>query len=45
MTNGGDLYELARVLGHPNVKMTERCAKLGKQHIARAGRTEREMWE
>ena len=28
MMNGGDLYELARILGHSNIKMTERYAKL-----------------
>ena len=35
MMNGGDLYELAKILGHANIKMTERYAKLGKNHIAR----------
>ena len=34
MMNGGDLYELAKILGHSNIKMTERYAKLGKAHIA-----------
>ena len=29
MMNGGDLYELAKILGHANIKMTERYAKLG----------------
>jgi len=33
--NGGDLYELAKILGHSNIKMTERYAKLAKQYIAR----------
>jgi site-specific recombinase XerD len=28
MMNGGDLYELAKILGHSNIKMTERYAKL-----------------
>jgi integrase len=37
MMNGGDLYELAKILGHSNIKMTERYAKLGRQHIARTG--------
>src|SRR5277367_582254 len=45
MMNGGDLYELAKVLGHSNIRMTERYAKLGKAHIARTGSTAREMWE
>jgi hypothetical protein len=25
MMNGGDLFELAKILGHSNIKMTERC--------------------
>jgi integrase len=45
MMNGGDLYELAKVLGHANIKMTERYAKLAKKHIARTGNTAREMWK
>jgi len=44
MMNGGDLYELAKILGHSNIKMTERYAKLAKSHIARTGSTAREMW-
>jgi len=35
MMNGGDLYALAKILGHSNIKMTERYAKLAKQYIAR----------
>ena len=45
MMNGGDLYELAKILGHSNIKMTERYAKLAKQHIARTSGTAREMWK
>ena len=45
MMNGGDLYELAKILGHSNIKMTERYAKLARQHIARTGRTAREIWK
>ena len=45
MMNGGDLYELAKILGHSNIKMTERYAKLAKNHIARTGNTAREMWK
>jgi integrase len=45
MMNGGDLYELAKILGHSNIKMTERYAKLGREHIARTGSTAREMWK
>jgi len=45
MMNGGDLYELAKILGHSNIRMTERYAKLGKTHIARTGNTARGMWK
>jgi len=45
MMNGGDLYELAKILGHSNIRMTERYAKLGKTHIARTSDTAREMWK
>jgi len=44
MMNGGDLYKLAKILGHSNIKMTERYAKLSKQHIAKTGSTAPEMW-
>src|ERR1700722_11071525 len=30
MMNGGDLYELAKILGHCTIKMTERYAKLAR---------------
>jgi site-specific recombinase XerD len=45
MMNGGDLYELAKILGHSNIKMTERYAKLARQHIAKTGITAREIWK
>lgn len=45
MMNGGDLYELAKTLGHSNIKMTERYANLGRAHIARTGNTAREIWK
>jgi len=45
MMNGGDLYELAKILGHSNIKMTERYAKLAKKHLARTGNTAHEMWK
>jgi len=45
MMDGGDLYELAKILGHSNIKMTERYAKLAKQHIARTCNTASEMWK
>jgi site-specific recombinase XerD len=44
MMNGGDLYELAKLLGHANIKMTERYAKLGKAHIAKTGDTAKLIW-
>jgi hypothetical protein len=40
--NGGDLYELATILGLSNIK---RHAKLAKRHIARTSNTAREMWK
>jgi hypothetical protein len=43
--NGGDLYELAKILGHANIKMTERYAKLARKHIAKTGGTAREIWK
>ena len=45
MMNGGDLYELAKILGHSNIKMTERYAKLAREHIARTSSTAREIWK
>jgi integrase len=45
MMKGGDLYELAKILGHSNIKMTERYAKLARHHIARTGSTAREIWK
>lgn len=45
MVNGGDLSELTKVLGHSNIKMTERYAKLGRHHIAKTGSTVREIWK
>jgi hypothetical protein len=39
------LYELAKILGHSNIKMTERYAKLARQHIAKTGSTAREIWK
>jgi len=45
MMNGGDSYELAKILGHANIKMTERYAKLSRSHIAKTGGTAREMWK
>jgi len=44
MVNGSDLYELAKIQGHSNIKTTERYAKLAGQHIARIT-TARELWK
>ncbi len=44
MMNGGDLYELAKILGHSNIKMTERYAKAGTAaHRQVTGSTAREI--
>lgn len=45
MMNGCDLYELAKILGHSNIKMTERYAKLGRQHMAKTAHTAKEIWK
>jgi integrase len=45
MMNGGGLYQLAKILGHSNIKMTERYAKFAKSHIAKTGSTARVMWK
>jgi integrase len=42
MMNGGDLYELAKILGHSNIRMTEHYARLARKHIARTSSTARE---
>jgi integrase len=44
MMNGGDLYELAKILGHSNIKMTERYAKLAREHITKTSSTARVIW-
>ena len=44
MMNGGDLYELAKILGHSNIKMTERYAKLGREHITKTSSTAKVIW-
>ena len=43
MMNGGDLYELAKLMGHANIKMTERYAKL-RAHITKTGNTAKVIW-
>jgi integrase len=45
MMHGGDLYELAKILGHSNIRMTERYAKLGKNHMAPTSDMARSMWK
>jgi site-specific recombinase XerD len=44
MMNGGDLYELAKLMEHANIKMTERYAKLGRSHINKTGTTAKLIW-
>ena len=44
MMNSGDLYELAKILGHSNIKMTERYAKLGREHMTKTGTTAKVIW-
>jgi len=44
MMSGGDLYELAKILGHSNIKMTERYAKLGREHITKTSTTAKVIW-
>ncbi|HEX8711636.1 MAG TPA: hypothetical protein VF730_07160, partial [Terracidiphilus sp.] len=41
---GGDLYELSKLLGHSNISMTERYAKLAQKHIMKTGSVSREIW-
>ena len=43
--NGGGLYEIAKILGHSNIKMTERYARLGRRHIARTSNIAWEIWK
>ncbi len=44
MMNDGDRYEIAKLSGHANIKMTDRCAKLAREHISRTGDTAKLMW-
>jgi integrase len=44
MMCGGDLYELSKLLGHSNISMTERYAKLAAKHIMKTGSVSREIW-
>ncbi len=44
MMNGGDLYKLAKLMGHANIKMTERYAKLRRAHITNTGTTAKVIW-
>jgi site-specific recombinase XerD len=39
MMNGEDLYELGKILSHSNIKMTERYAKLGHEHMTKTSNT------
>jgi hypothetical protein len=42
--SGGDIYELSKLLGHSNIKMTERYADLARAHIVKTGSVSREIW-
>ncbi len=44
MMCGGDLYELSKLLGHSNISMTERYAKLAQKHIVKTGSVSHEIW-
>lgn len=44
MMSGGDLYELSKLLGHANIKMTERYAELAQEHIVRTAGISCEIW-
>ena len=44
MMCGGDLYELSKLLGHSNIKMTERYAELAREHIIKTGNVSSEIW-
>ena len=44
MMSGGDLYELSKLLGHSNIKMTERYAELAREHIVKTVSVSREIW-
>lgn len=44
MTCGGDLYGLSKLLGHSNISMTERYAKLAQKPIIKTGSVSREIW-
>jgi integrase len=44
MMSGGDLYELSKLLGHSNIKTTERYADLARAHIVKTGSVSRELW-
>ena len=41
---GGDLYELSELLGHFNLKRTERYADLARAHMVKTGSVSRELW-
>ncbi len=44
MMCGGDLYELSKLLGHSNIKMTERYAELAREHIIKTGSVSAQIW-
>lgn len=44
MMCGGNLFDLQKLLGHSNIKMTERYADLAREHIIKTGSVSREIW-
>lgn len=36
MMNGGNIYDLQKILGHTSLEMTQRYAHLGPEHLAQA---------
>lgn len=42
--NGGNLCELARILGHASIEKASRLATLGWQRMAKTGSPARERW-
>jgi len=45
MMNGGDLYELAKILGHSNIKMTNAMRSWRDNISLETSGTARELWK